>query len=445
MRALAGPHTQVVDLAGGFVAPGFNDAHLHLLHVERWTSPTPLTSPRSSGASVAYAAANPRAPGSPGAAGSTAPFPAGLPHRRQLDEVVADRPALMTGYDGHTAWANTRALRPPASRARRRTRRGGAIARDASGDATGVLKESAIALVRKHVPPPSDDEKYRALKRRLDEAASYGLTSVQNASALGPARLRARAGRGRPQGAGVFGPRLRQRTPRRRSSARYRALREKHRGPLLKLGAVKGFVDGVVESGTAAMLEPYVVTGGTGIPNWTEEDLNRTAALYDKERLPDLPARDRRPGDPHGPRRLCPRDARERHARSPASRGAHRGPAAGRPAPLQDPRRDRLHPGPVRQPRPEHAGGLREEPRAEAGGARDAVPLAGRGGRGAGLRQRLSRVLDAQRWPGSTPRSPAPRPRERRPGAGSRRSASPRRRRCATSPWTRPTRASTRT
>jgi predicted amidohydrolase YtcJ len=65
--------------------------------------------------------------------------------------------------------------------------------------------------------------------------------------------------------------------------ARYKALREKHAGPLLKLGAVKGVVDGVVESGTAAMFEPYVVTGGTGLPNWTAEDLNRTAALYDKE------------------------------------------------------------------------------------------------------------------------------------------------------------------
>ena len=145
-----------------------------------------------------------------------------------------------------------------------------------------MLKESAIALVRKHVPPPSDDEKYRALKRRLDEAASYGLTSVQNASALDlPVFERVLAEGGlkvRVYSALAFA-----KDPPAEELARYRALREKHRGPLLKLGAVKGLVDGVVESGTAAMLEPYVVTGGTGIPNWTEEDLNRTAALYDKE------------------------------------------------------------------------------------------------------------------------------------------------------------------
>jgi predicted amidohydrolase YtcJ len=120
------------------------------------------------------------------------------------------------------------------------------------------------------------------LKRRLDEAASFGLTSVQNASTpdlpvfervLAEGALKVR----------VYSALSLAKDPAPEDLARYKALREKHRGPLLKLGAVKGFVDGVVESGTAAMFEPYVVTGGKGIPNWTEEDLNRTVTLYDKE------------------------------------------------------------------------------------------------------------------------------------------------------------------
>ena len=124
VRALAGPHTQVVDLAGRFVTPGFNDAHLHLLHVE--------TVDLSDAADVAdfqrrvraYAAENPRAPWITGRGWFYGAFPGGLPHRRQLDEVVADRPALMTGYDGHAARAATRARsRPRASHKRRRTRR----------------------------------------------------------------------------------------------------------------------------------------------------------------------------------------------------------------------------------------------------------------------------------------------------------------------------------
>ena len=110
VRALAGPETQVVDLEGRFVAPGFNDAHLHLLHVD--------TVDLSDAADVAeiqrriraYAAEHPRAPWVTGRGWFYGAFPGGLPHKRQLDEVVADRPALMTGYDGHTAWANTLAL-----------------------------------------------------------------------------------------------------------------------------------------------------------------------------------------------------------------------------------------------------------------------------------------------------------------------------------------------
>jgi predicted amidohydrolase YtcJ len=64
--------------------------------------------------------------------------------------------------------------------------------------------------------------------------------------------------------------------------ARYKELREGYKGPLLKFGAIKGFLDGTVDARTAAMFEPYV-GGGTGIPFWEQDDLNKTVALYDKE------------------------------------------------------------------------------------------------------------------------------------------------------------------
>ena len=63
--------------------------------------------------------------------------------------------------------------------------------------------------------------------------------------------------------------------------ARYEDLRRRYTGPRLRFGAIKGLVDGVVESRTAAMFEPYAA-GGTGTTGWTPEDLNRTVALYDK-------------------------------------------------------------------------------------------------------------------------------------------------------------------
>ena len=282
VRALAGPATQVEDLKGRFVTPGLNDAHLHLLHVETVDLAGAPDVPDIQRRIAEYARANPQAPWVTGRGWAYGAFPGGMPHKGQLDAVVSDRPALMTGYDGHTAWANSKALELAGIQRDTADPPSGAIGRDASGEATGVLKEAAIGLVRKHVPLPGAEEKYEALKRRLDEAASYGLTSVQNASALDlPVFERVLAEGGLK--VRVYSALAFRKDPSAEDLAGYKALREKHRGPLLKLGAVKGVVDGVVESGTAAMFAPYVVTGGTGLPNWTAEDLNRTAALYDKE------------------------------------------------------------------------------------------------------------------------------------------------------------------
>jgi predicted amidohydrolase YtcJ len=119
------------------------------------------------------------------------------------------------------------------------------------------------------------------LKLRLEQAASYGLTSAQNASAIelpvyervmAEGALKVRMYAALPMKADLPADEL----------ARYRALREKYRGPLLKFGAVKGFVDGVVDASTAAMLEPYT-RGGTGHLNWTDAELKRTVGFYDRE------------------------------------------------------------------------------------------------------------------------------------------------------------------
>jgi hypothetical protein len=159
---------------------------------------------------------------------------------------------------------------------------GGAILRDARGEPNGVLKESAQRLVSSLLPTPAPFEKYRAFKKGLDLAASYGITSVHQASfseedlkvleqVLAESGLKVRFYASVPM----------VRDPQRETLDRYEELRRKHKGPRLRFGAVKGLVDGVVESRTAAMFEPYA-GGGTGLPNWTQEDLDRAAALYDK-------------------------------------------------------------------------------------------------------------------------------------------------------------------
>jgi hypothetical protein len=282
-RAVAGPRTEVVDLKGRFVSPGFNDAHLHFLVLETVDLAGAPDVAEVQRRIAVYARSHPEAAWVSGRGWAYSAFPGGLPRKELLDAVLADRPAFMLSYDGHTAWANSRALAAAGITRETRDPDHGVILRDERGEPTGVLEEAAMSLVRRLIPPPTDEERYLALKRRLDQAASYGLTSVQNASfppaelpiferVIAEGRLKVRFYWALPFLKDLSAEQL----------ARYEELRAKYRGPLFKFGAVKGFVDGVVESGTAAMFEPYAVGGGTGILNWSAEDLNRTAAYYDK-------------------------------------------------------------------------------------------------------------------------------------------------------------------
>jgi predicted amidohydrolase YtcJ len=283
VRPYAGPASTVVDLRGRFVAPGFNDAHLHFLVVE--------TADLTGAASVdeiqrrirGYASAHPDRPWVTGRGWVYGAFPGSLPDRHQLDAAVADRPAYMTSYDGHSAWANSRALQMAGITRETRDPDHGVIVRDEKGEPTGALKESASRLVGRLVPPPSEEDRHAALKRRLEEAVSYGLTSAQNATiaaadvaayerVAAEGGLKVRFYFALPMVKDIGAEEL----------ARYKALRTKYSGPSMKFGAVKGFVDGVVESKTAAMLEPYP-GGGTGELNWTPDDLERTVAFYDRE------------------------------------------------------------------------------------------------------------------------------------------------------------------
>jgi hypothetical protein len=281
IRRLAGPGTGVVDLGGRFAAPGFNDAHLHFLVLDEADLTEAGDVADLQRRVKAYADANPAAAWVLGRGWGYAAFPDRIPHRRYLDAVVPDRPVFVRERDGHMALANTRALEIAGITRGTADPEHGVIERDAAGEPTGELKEAAMGLVRRHVPEPGPEELYAALVRRMEQAASYGLTSVQNASEVELdvyERLLAEGGfKVRVYSALPF-----EKRPSPESLARQRALREKYRGPLLKFGSVKGMLDGVVDARTAAMFEPYV-GGGTGIPMWSQEELDAATAVYDRE------------------------------------------------------------------------------------------------------------------------------------------------------------------
>jgi hypothetical protein len=288
MEDLRGPSTNVIDAHGRAVVPGFNDSHVHFLGGGLGLSQVDLagleTLAAVQGKIRAFAAEHGSANWIQGRGWLYSPFPGGLPTRAQLDAVVPDRPAAMTCYDGHSLWVNSRALAMAGITKDTPDPKNGVIVKDPkTGEPTGVLKESAQALVRRVLPQPSHDDRRAAIRAAVAEALRFGLTSVQNAS-------------GSPEELEIFDEAQRAGDLKVRyystlsiqpgftqaEADRYdQAWRRYGDNPVLKTGAIKIVLDGVIESRTAGMLEPYTNSTSTGTPNYTREDLERIVTMMD--------------------------------------------------------------------------------------------------------------------------------------------------------------------
>ena len=287
MRALAREGTPLVDLGGRRVVPGFHDAHWHL-PTRRTADLVGATGPDDVVRRLqAFAATLPPEAWITGRGWTPDMFPGNIAHRRYLDSAFADRAVLLTDRDGHQVLANQRALALAGVGRETPEPAGGAIVRDPGGAPTGLLQETASALVRRRLPEPTADEVYASLREQLQRAAALGLTALQVANGLSSAEtaaferalaensLRVRVRVGVPFEAGVSDSALRT----------YVALARRWTGPLLRAGIAKGMLDGTVDAGTAAMLAPYAIGDGAGLPRWEADALARAAARYDSAGL----------------------------------------------------------------------------------------------------------------------------------------------------------------
>lgn len=272
--ALAGPGTREVDLRGGLLIPGFQDAHVHAVSGGLELGQCDLTSITDLDALLdriaVFAARNPQAAWITGAGWSLESFPGGLPTAALLDRAVPDRPALLHNRDHHGAWANTRALQLAAITAETPDPADGRIERDERGNPTGMLQEGAVGLVARLVPQVSQVELHAALQRAQRLLHSLGITAWQDAlvgAALGMAdnyevyRDAAAAGTltARVRGALWW--------DRERGAEQIEELlwrREHGRVGRFNPGTVKIMQDGIIENGTAALLEPYVSPENSG-------------------------------------------------------------------------------------------------------------------------------------------------------------------------------------
>ena len=288
MRALAATSTNVIDLGGRRVVPGFNDSHWHL--------PGRVQADLADAGSVtelqkrlrAYAQTLPPGSWLLGRGWTSSDFPNNQPHRKYLDELFPDRPVLLRDRDGHQALVNSKALVLSGITKTTPDPERGQIDRDSDGELTGILKESASSLVSRMVPAVSAEEVSRTFEAEMTKAASFGLTSLQEASASEPSGATFDAMQ-QAVARGTMRVRFRVSIPfahdvTAAQIARFVAVRDAARSPLLSYGIAKGMLDGTIDAKTAAMLEPYV-GGGTGLPFWNAPALNAAVAAYDKAGL----------------------------------------------------------------------------------------------------------------------------------------------------------------
>lgn len=267
VRDLVGPATEVVDLHGRLLVPGFQDAHVHpvgggveLGQCDLAGAVDPAEYRRRI---AAYADAHPDAAWITGGGWSMESFPGGAPDRTFLDEIVPDRPVFLVNRDHHGAWVSTRALELAGVDERTPDPVDGRIERDADGRPTGMLQEGAMGLVASLVPPLTADDLLAGLLRAQALLHSYGITGWQDAivgsgalledplpayeSALAAGSLTAR----------VVGALWWDRERGAEQVADLMAARDRLAALGFRATSVKIMQDGIAENHTAAMLSPY--------------------------------------------------------------------------------------------------------------------------------------------------------------------------------------------
>ncbi len=275
--AAKGLAPEVVDLAGGLVLPGFQDAHVHPVQAGLERLRCDLTSLHARGdylvAVRTYAEAHTDRPWVLGGGWSMPAFGPKGPLAADLDSIVGDRPVFLPNRDHHGAWVSTAALRLAGIDRDTPDPVDGRIERDEDGEPTGTLHEGAMDLVQRIVPAASDDECDAALRVAQAHLHSLGVTAWQDAI-LGayagdadPATAYLRAVRAGTLIARVRGALWWEREEGLEQVERLVEQRARFTTGRLDAGTVKVMQDGVAENYTAAMSRPYLGSGGAPTGN----------------------------------------------------------------------------------------------------------------------------------------------------------------------------------
>ena len=280
VRALAGT-AEVIDAGGGLITPGFIDSHVHFLGGGFGLAAVQLRDANTPARFIAriaeQATRQPKGTWILRGDWDHTLWGGALPTRDWIDSVTPDHPVMVNRLDGHMVLANTAALRAAGIGDDVPDVPGGTIVRDAKGRPTGVFKDNASALVEKAITLPTDAQWARALDTAMTYVAMRGVTSVHHVGPAGAggawdelAALR------RAHAAGTLRTRFRVAVP----LAEWARLRDTVQAhgtgdDWLRIGMLKGFVDGSLGSHTAAML-----SGFTDVPSDSGFFVTPAESLY---------------------------------------------------------------------------------------------------------------------------------------------------------------------
>ncbi len=293
IESYRGKTTKVIDADGRLLLPGFTDCHIHFMD-----GSLGLTRVDLNGAGTvaeiqrrvkAYADSHPQEPWIQGMGWAYPTFkPSGLPDKKILDDIVSDRPIYLVAFDGHSSWANSKALAMAGINRGTPDPPNGKIVRDEQGEATGALKEAAGDLIDAKIPKPTRAERLDALRKGIHEANKAGLVRVHSAGQdfeyldlyndlrkKGELTLRFYVAYFlNPPGL----------TP--AINKQIEDARRQYKDDWISGGVVKTMLDGVVEAHTAAMLAPYTDDPSqSGKLFWDPDQYKATVAVLDRRGL----------------------------------------------------------------------------------------------------------------------------------------------------------------
>ena len=286
IRRLVSPQTRVIDASGGMVLPGFIDSHIHFLAGGLNLASVQLRDARTPAEFIArikaFAATVPPGAWITGGDWDHQNWGGELPQRSWIDSVTPNNPVWINRLDGHMALANTGAIRAAGVPMSGGDVAGGTITRDAAGTPTGIFKDNAQELIDKAVPDPAPTMLDRALDAAMTYANERGVTSVDHMGSWSDLAVFERGHR-----AGTLRTRIYASVPL-ASWARLRdTVAARGRGDSwLRIGGLKGFVDGSLGSHTAAMMQPFTdAPNDSGLLVNTPEDLYSWTSNADKSGL----------------------------------------------------------------------------------------------------------------------------------------------------------------